>query len=97
MARRKRTAPSELPIVVVAWHDAMIVQSSALSIELPVQITTGFLVHDDETLIVLVHGFLPETDWFFGADDNTDYHKIPKGLILSMKTVGTHSLKDGDA
>ena len=91
MAKR-RSKPTELPLVVITWEDAVVHLSEKLQSDLMLQVTTGFLVFEDEKVVVLVHSFIPSEDWFFGLDDNVDYHKIPVSLIKSRAEIGLYQV-----
>jgi hypothetical protein len=76
--RRKKSLPI-VPVETVLWLDADYKMGSKLDISPVINRTTGLLVHEDDTQVVLAHEVIATEDYM---DEDMDFTKVPKVLII---------------
>lgn len=91
---RRKISPPIVAVEAILWHDADIQMRTKLDINPVVQHTVGFLVHEDDTQVVLAHEVAAIEDWL---EDDMDYTKIPKSLIRERTKFGEVSVAKNTA
>jgi hypothetical protein len=94
MSRQKRS-PNTCTVEAIIWWDAAFATREKLDTEKMILHTVGFVVHEDESQVVLAHEVETEVHWLSAE---MDYTKIPKPLIVKRSVLATVNMDDrGDA
>ena len=93
MARRKKS-PATVDVDIVLWLDADGKFRSLLDTSPVHNQTVGMVVHEDDNQVVLAHEISVTDDWL---EQELDYTKIPKVLIIKRSKLGTVPVGEEDA
>ncbi len=79
MSPKKKKSPPTASVIAVVWNDAYYENRAKLDTSPVFNHSVGFLVHEDDSQIILAAELTVDEDWM---EADMDYTKIPKPMIV---------------